>query len=113
MSEIIYAQERNVQIQFEELRKAAPHRCIGGWSCESHVMEPMGHEIDGVECGDMRGQQLGQLQRADAGGTGQAQWQVGGEVAMFGVPRPLHLNIGHRLKLQHAFLPGGFQGLCH
>ncbi len=51
MPEIIYAQERNMAIQFDELRKAAPHRCLGGWSCESHVMEPMNHEIDGVECG--------------------------------------------------------------
>ncbi len=51
MSGIVYTPERNMAVQFEELRKAAPHRCLGGWSCESHVMEPMGHEIDGVECG--------------------------------------------------------------
>ena len=69
--------------------------------------------VDDVAGGDVGGQRLGQLQGIDPGGAGQAQGQVGGEIAVVRVARPLHLNLGHGFQLQRAFLAGGFQGPGH
>ena len=71
------------------------------------------HALDFGGTLDSLRDELGQLERVGAGGTGEAQGQVGGEVAVLGVVGPLDLDVGHGIDADCAIPIRPFQGRGH